>query len=117
MAQGHWFEGLGDTFDLIVSNPPYIESADIADLAIEVRAHDPLLALDGGTDGLTAYRDILRFLPSALRASGIAVLELGAGQEAAVRQLAQAAGLRTRGTKADLGGVIRALVLERETAA
>jgi release factor glutamine methyltransferase len=117
VAQGHWFEGLDDTFDLIVSNPPYIESADIADLAIEVRAHDPLLALDGGTDGLTAYRDILRFLPSALRAGGIAVLELGAGQEAAVRQLAQAAGLRTRGTKADLGGVIRALVLERETAA
>ena len=69
------------------------------------------------SDGLTAYRDILRFLPSALRAGGIAVLELGAGQEAAVRQLAQAAGLRTRGTKADLGGVIRALVLERETAA
>jgi len=117
IARGCWFEGLCDTFDLIVSNPPYIESAEIAGLATEVRAHDPLLALDGGADGLTAYRDIVAGLPSALRVGGFAVLELGAGQETAVTQLAQAAGLRARGTKADLGGVIRALVLEVETAA
>ncbi len=117
IAQGRWFEGLRDTFDLIVSNPPYIESAEIAGLATEVRAHDPLLALDGGADGLTAYREIVAGLPSALRGGGFAVLELGAGQETAVTQLAQAAGLRASGTKADLGGVVRALVLEVETAA
>jgi release factor glutamine methyltransferase len=116
IAQGCWFEGLSDSFDLVVSNPPYIESADIADLATEVRAHDPMLALDGGVDGLMAYRDIVKGLPSALRLGGIAVLELGAGQEPAVTQLAQAAGLRARGAKADLAGVIRALVLDRETA-
>ena len=115
IAQGYWFEGLTGSFDLVVSNPPYIESAALADLTIEVRAHDPMLALDGGMDGLKAYRDLMKGLRSALCADGLAVLELGAGQEPAVTQLAQAAGLRTRGTKADLGGVVRALVLDGET--
>jgi release factor glutamine methyltransferase len=77
----------GGAFDLVVSNPPYIETAAIAALSIEVRAHEPRLALDGGVDGLDAYRSIAAELPRLLRPGGIAVLELGAGQERAVAGL------------------------------
>jgi release factor glutamine methyltransferase len=111
VVQGCWAEGLQETFDLIVSNPPYIESAVIAGLAHEVRQHDPVLALDGGINGLTAYREIAQALPSILRPGGVAVLELGIGQGPAVARLAERAGLAVRGFRDDLGGVQRALVL------
>lgn len=117
IRHGRWTEGLTDTFDLVVSNPPYIESATIPGLSVEVRQHDPLLALDGGEDGLNAYRAITQSLPSVLRAGGIAVLELGIGQGPAVERLATAAGLFVRGYKRDLGQVERALVLSRESPA
>ena len=75
---------LAGPFDLVVSNPPYIASAEIATLAPEVREHDPRGALDGGADGLTAYRAIAADARRLLRPSGHLVVEIGAGQEQAV---------------------------------
>ena len=110
---GDWTEGLGERFDLVISNPPYISSGDIATLDEEVRAHDPALALDGGTDGLDAYRALGRLLPDVLTQGGSAVIELGAGQAAEVTALFEAAGLAVPRVVPDLAGVPRALVAER----
>lgn len=108
---GDWSQALAGRFDLVVSNPPYIESAAIAGLDLEVRAHDPHLALDGGRDGLEAYRAIARVLPALLLPGGRAMLELGAGQESAVAQLVREAGLVPDGSaRADLSGIARVLV-------
>ena len=111
VAVGDWGTAVGGRFDLVVSNPPYIPSAEIAGLMPEVRNHDPRLALDGGADGLDAYRAILGDLPRLLSAGGTAVLELGFGQAEAVAALAEASGLRVGDIRADLGGIPRAMVL------
>lgn len=102
----------GGGFDLVLSNPPYVESAVIPGLMPEVARHEPASALDGGADGLAAYRVLATALPRLLRpGTGRAVLELGEGQRAAVEALARAAGLVPLGCRRDLGGVERALVL------
>jgi len=108
--QGNWTDGIGERFDLILSNPPYIGSAEIADLDQNVREHDPLLALDGGPDGLTAYRALAASLPGHIKHGGLAILEIGAGQEEAVVALMRQAGLSHLDSRRDLGGHIRALV-------
>lgn len=101
---------LEGSFDIIVSNPPYIASADIASLATEVRDHDPHLALDGGADGLDAYRAITRQASSLLRPGGALVVEIGIGQETDVTRLMSAAGLApARPARADLAGIPRAV--------
>jgi len=105
-----WTAGLDGVFDLVVSNPPYIASADIAALEIDVRGHDPHLALDGGADGLDAYRALARLLPPVLATGGHAVIELGMGQAGPVAALFEAAGFGTTHTVPDLAGVPRALV-------
>lgn len=108
---GCWGEGLdGKRFDLVISNPPYISSDDIAGLDVEVYKHDPRLALDGGPDGLDAYRDIAAALPDLLADQGHGVVELGAGQGDAVSAIFHAQGLQVVNIVADLGGVPRALV-------
>nr|WP_316045093.1 peptide chain release factor N(5)-glutamine methyltransferase [Bosea sp. BH3] len=107
---GNWTEGLSGRFDLIVSNPPYIPSAEIAALSVEVRDHDPVLALDGGADGLGPYRIFARTLPGLLAPGGIVVFEIGAGQGADVVALMQAGGLEFGGSRNDLGGHERALI-------
>jgi release factor glutamine methyltransferase len=109
---GDWAAAITGRFDLILSNPPYIESGAIGSLMPEVAQHEPSSALDGGPDGLDAYRLILRELPRLLAPGGLAILELGAGQGEAVSALAQAEGLAMRGLKPDLGGIGRALILE-----
>ncbi len=106
---GDWAAALAARFDLLLSNPPYIAAADIAGLMPEVACHEPRRALDGGGDGLDAYRRILNALPGLLAPGGVAILELGAGQEADVAALAQAAGLVSEPARPDLGGVPRAL--------
>jgi release factor glutamine methyltransferase len=108
---GDWAAALAGRFDLVLCNPPYIESAAIRGLMPEVAHHEPASALDGGADGLDAYRRIIADLPRLLAPHGVAVLELGAGQQAAVEALAKAAGLTPEACRADLGGVPRALVL------
>lgn len=109
---GNWAAALAKEFDLVLANPPYIPTADLASLMPEVTAYEPARALDGGADGLAAYRAILADLPRLLAKDGIAVLELGIGQDAAMIDLARAAGFVAT-TRADLGGITRALVLRR----
>ncbi len=109
---GAWADAVGrGAFDLILCNPPYIPAADIGALMPEVSMHEPRRALDGGADGLQAYRAILPSLPRLLRPGGFAVVELGQGQHADVAALASAAGLVEVACRADLGGIARALVL------
>ncbi|MFD1333821.1 protein-(glutamine-N5) methyltransferase, release factor-specific, partial [Methylopila musalis] len=109
---GDWAGALRGPFDLVLSNPPYIPTGDMAGLDRDVRAHDPHAALDGGTDGLDAYRAILADLGRLLAPGGVAVLELGIGQEAEVTETAAAAGFAATGpARRDLGGVARALTL------
>jgi release factor glutamine methyltransferase len=101
---------LSGTFDLIVSNPPYIRSAEIADLATEVRDHDPPRALDGGTDGLDAYRALIPQAARLLAQHGALVVEVGHGQSGDIEGLMTAAGLTLeRPPKADLAGIHRAV--------
>ena len=108
---GRWAEGLeGEKFDLVISNPPYISGGDIPGLDVEVRDYDPHLALDGGADGLDAYRDLASALPLFLAPEGYAVIELGAGQGDDVSTLFCAQGLEVLKIVDDLGGVPRALV-------
>jgi len=101
--------GVQGKFDLVVSNPPYIARADIAALAPEVRSYDPPAALDGGNDGLDAYRAIAAEAPRLLAPGGRLFVELGAGQEAAVSALFTKAGLRVTAARKDLAGIPRAL--------
>ncbi|MDO8878921.1 MAG: peptide chain release factor N(5)-glutamine methyltransferase [Pseudolabrys sp.] len=101
--------GVSGPFDLIVSNPPYIEHGAIAALDPEVRDYDPALALDGGPDGLDAYRAIADEAPRLLAPGGRLIVELGAGQEPAVRALFTKAGMTVADARPDLAGIPRAL--------
>jgi release factor glutamine methyltransferase len=98
-------------FDLVLSNPPYIPTQDLSGLMPEVLAHEPPRALDGGPDGLAAYRHIIATLPALLAPGGVAVLEVGIGQAAPVAALALAQGLAHIATRPDLAGIPRAVVL------
>jgi release factor glutamine methyltransferase len=98
---------LGGGLDLVVANPPYIVSAEIATLPREVRNFDPLSALDGGADGLAAYRTIVADARRLLASGAYLVLEVGAGQADAVSALAGAAGLTAIAATADLAGIRR----------
>lgn len=109
-ACGDWDEALTGHFDLVLSNPPYVESAAIPRLMPEVARFEPRTALDGGPDGLDAYRRLLPALSDRLSPGGIAVLEIGAGQKDAVERLARAEGM-TMCARADLAGIPRAVVL------
>jgi release factor glutamine methyltransferase len=101
---------LAGPFDLIVSNPPYIRSADIAGLAAEVRNHDPVAALDGGADGLDAYRALVPQAANLLAPGGALVVEGGKGQSGPIGTLMTAAGLSVQApAKTDLAGIFRAL--------
>lgn len=107
---GDWAQVFDERFDLVIANPPYIPAADIAGLETEVRDHDPCLALDGGADGLDAYRAIAPLLPRLLTARGHGVIELGQGQAGQVTEIFRAADLDVRRVVSDLAGVPRALV-------
>jgi release factor glutamine methyltransferase len=109
---GDWADALRQSFDLVVANPPYIPSREISRLPREVREHDPRLALDGGEDGLEAYRRIIFQLPGLLVPMGVAILELGIGQESAVASIARDMHLSVDGpARCDLAGIPRALIL------
>lgn len=108
---GDWAGAVAARFDVVVANPPYVATETIATLAPEVAAHEPLAALDGGRDGLDAYRALIPDLPRLLGQGGVAVLEIGAGQGGRVARLARDAGLRCLEIRRDFGGVPRAFVL------
>ena len=109
-----WLDGVAGEPDVIVANPPYVRDGDLAGLPPEVRGFEPRLALAGGPDGLDAIRTLLRAAAERLSAGGHLVMEVGAGQMAAVRA---AAGRRRRlavtRIRRDLQGIERAIVLQR----
>jgi release factor glutamine methyltransferase len=104
-----WFDGIAEKFDLIVSNPPYIPHLEVFELSLEVQNFDPHMALDGGGDGLEAYRAIAASAADHLNSKGLVILEIGAVQSADVTQIFVAQGFELTDQKVDLGGHIRAL--------
>ncbi len=112
-----WLEEASPGFDVVLSNPPYIPTAEIAALEPEVARFEPFAALDGGPDGLDAYRALAPRIGHLLKPSGHAFLELGAGQGDAVGTLLRTAGLETTRFAADLAGIPRCLVAKRHNAA
>ena len=115
-AASDWAAALAGRFDLVVSNPPYIATAELKGLTDEVRRHDPRTALDGGPDGLTAYRAILAEADRLLAPGGVLVLEIGHDQEEAVTGLASASGFMVARVVRDLAGRSRAVVIGRAEA-
>ena len=109
----NWADSLKGTFDLIVSNPPYIATRVVDTLDRDVREHDPHLALDGGPDGLDAYRALVGDAARLLSPDGRMVLEIGYDQAAAVSNLATASGLEILFLRHDLGGNPRCIALKR----
>lgn len=107
LVQGDLFEPVTGTFDLIVSNPPYIASAEIETLTPEVREHEPRMALDGTADGLFFYKRIVQESPSYLKEGGWLCMEIGYDQGAAVQQLMEARGFVTVSVIKDLAGLDR----------
>jgi release factor glutamine methyltransferase len=112
---GNWGSALHGEFDLVLSNPPYIESSVIAGLMPEVVQHEPASALDGGPDGLAAYRKLIPVLPGLLAPGGVAILELGQGQAESAMGLADEMGFPGTTFRTDLSGIARAVVLRRPT--
>lgn len=112
--QPDWTKDL-PTFDIILSNPPYIPSDEIAHLAPEVRDYDPRIALDGGLDGLQAYQAILRELPQLLHPQGQVFFEIGKGQANDAIALAKQNNLEYKETYQDYGGIERIIRLSHPT--
>jgi release factor glutamine methyltransferase len=109
-----WANPLRGAFDAVVSNPPYIATGEIAGLAKEVRAHDPRGALDGGADGLAAYRILAAAVPQLLASDGIVAFEVGTTQAESVADLLAATGvLKPRDLLRDLGGHVRVVTAVR----
>ncbi len=107
-------EFLNGTIDVLASNPPYVRTSEIPELAPEVRDWDPHAALDGGPDGLAYYRRIFAETPPLLRGGADVILEVGDGQADAVLELGGRAGLTPLGTRPDLTGTPRAVLLRWE---
>lgn len=110
---GDWLDGVKETADLIVANPPYLATDELEALEPEVR-HEPRAALDGGADGLDAYRRIAACLPAVLRPGGKALIEIGPTQHAAVAALLARAGLPDAELRHDLDGRPRTLQVHRQ---
>jgi len=104
---GSWGKGIEGSFDILISNPPYIESSVVPGLEPEVADYDPLLALDGGADGLDAYRALLPDLARLAMKDAFAALEVGMGQDVAVSHLLAGAGFGEIAVLPDLGGIGR----------
>jgi release factor glutamine methyltransferase len=109
---GSWAQAVAGTFDIVVSNPPYIPSREIDSLPLAVRGFDPHLSLDGGIDGLNGYRAIIPDLERIVKRDGLSFLEVGAGQAEMVEKLAAGQGFRAFKHR-DLGGIERVLELAR----
>jgi len=107
---GDWGAAVSAKFDVIVSNPPYIAGAALADLPREVALYDPCLALDGGADGLGAYRSLAVDVPRLLKPGGFFACEVGAGQAPVVEAILRTSGLAIDGCEPDLAGIARCVV-------
>lgn len=116
--QADWFTAnfcalIGQKFDMIVSNPPYIPTSDIAALDDEVKNHDPLAALDGGEDGLQSYKRIAEIAPTLLNNKGYILLEVGINQAHQVADIFTAQGLKLLKIVPDLSGIERCVILQK----
>lgn len=111
-CKSNWTQNLIGTFDIIVSNPPYIPLPHKESLGKEVVSFDPHAALFGGEDGLTCYRILAQEIKPFLTLQGLAVFEIGAGQEADVTSIFQRAGFRVLFTLPDLAGIERAIAMD-----
>lgn len=111
MLAGDWAASIRGVFDVVFSNPPYIPQGDLAGLMADVRDYEPARALDGGADGLDAYRLLTGALPMLLAHDGVAVFEIGIGQDNSMPALARQSGLEIVDVRADLGGIPRAVVM------
>jgi len=103
----------GETFHIVVSNPPYLAESDRASLAVEVRDHEPELALFAGTDGLAAYRDLIPQAHAVLVPGGFIALEIGCGQHSAISTLLAEAGFTQIDFTSDLQGIQRVVTARR----
>ncbi len=103
-VRGSWGAAVRGPFDIVVANPPYVAHADLSQLPPEVAGYDPLLALDGGADGLDPYRAIVPDLPALLAPGGFAAFEGGWNQGAAIAGMLSQTGLVGVGLWRDLGG-------------
>ncbi len=110
--QGDWCDGLEGEFDVIVSNPPYIARHEMRHLEPEVREYEPALALNGGADGLAAYRRIVPALQRLRAERSIIALELGQGQAPGVAALGRVAGLQIADTEQDIARRARVITFE-----
>ncbi|WP_135074759.1 peptide chain release factor N(5)-glutamine methyltransferase [Terasakiella sp. SH-1] len=111
---GNWAEGIDETFDLVLSNPPYIPLSDEKDLEPEVKEYEPAGALFAGVDGLDDYRKLAECLPYLLKNQGFAVIELGIGQAEAVTKLMTETGLEVIEAPRDLSEIERCLVIRKK---
>lgn len=108
---GNWASAIGGYFDAVIVNPPYIATRTIEELAREVRDFDPILALDGGEDGLTCYRDLAQQLRGLVCEGGFVAIEVGVGQSMAVTSILTKAGLEVVDVVPDLAGIPRCIVV------
>lgn len=114
LLRGDWTQGLSDaSFDIVTANPPYIASDVIETLEPEVRVHEPRLALDGGPDGLDAYRSLAPEILRVLKTGGRFAVEIGYDQKAAVEDLFRQAGAAEVRTQQDLAGLDRVVLGEK----
>jgi len=113
LALGDWTRGLTESFDLILSNPPYIRTDEIPNLMPEVAGHEPPLALDGGADGLACYRVLAPQAAERLAPGGPLLLEAGLGQAPAIAAILAAAGLQPFAVRRDLGGRERCVIAKK----
>jgi len=112
---GRWGEAMVGEADVILANPPYIPSRDIAGLPPEVARYEPRLALDGGADGLQAYRQLAPATRRLLAHDGIALFEVGEGQAPEASAILTQAGLALAAIRRDLAGIERCIVVKRGT--
>lgn len=108
----NWFSKVSDKYHIVVSNPPYITKSELADLSVEVADHDPILALDGGEDGLDAYRILAADIPNSLLPGGITGVEIGWQQAEAVTDIFAEQGFSLIAQHKDLAGRDRVLLFE-----
>jgi len=117
-VRADWLSGIDGRFDVIVANPPYIARRELNGLSPEVRDHDPAAALDGGADGLSAYRAILRDIDRVVRPGGLLAFEVGHGQAGSVAAMMREAGLTplpscSTACVRDLAGIARVVIMGR----
>lgn len=111
-VRSHWCQEVQGKFDVVISNPPYIPTADIAALDADVRDYEPHAALDGGADGLDCYRSIVQQIIPHLAPEALVLFEVGAGQAEDVAQLGQQHGFNLLEISPDLAGISRVVVLQ-----